>query len=607
MYYRRVMLRPRGTGPGSIGATGPFGTTSTWLRGSVGRMLLGSLPLLFVLSALGPSDVPLGVPHSQGHPVTALPEEAMRHVTVTPSLTEGAAPAGTTGPSGPDTADAETYPTGLRQHLFPHWGGRRGAAPPPAAAPPPSSVPLSAADLDQPLPYTFGQEISEELPSGGPREAGAAGTTRGAVPPPARVQGAGPGAAPQALDGAPGGGEAHDEAERAGPLAPPAPGAQHKTEAGTSLSDLQSCSITAVAAPVVQALTEQAMSAGRDLRAASEARGRAQEAAAALQRQLAATREAVREVDAERSAAAARGDYAAAAVARARLDELGWRAGALEAGTREAQDQADALAAVEAAVRQEQLMERGAELRALSAAAAAAIARLAAEMEALQERVETAAQARTMLGQALSAQSQALALRRELRALAGAAQAQEARAAEQLAANRAVLSDAAALASNLSSAAALARAAALEGALLRAQRELAEGMQDYEHAERLSSAASALEGAAAAAGGSEGSFRRLLAAHQAVMRQRLSDFLRVSARAERAAGLVLHVRDLRDMYGRGQLEDAEALELAAGLGAAVGELAAEAEGEAGGGGAAGGPGAGEAEAEAEAAVRQLLE
>ncbi len=66
-------------------------------------------------------------------------------------------------------------------------------------------------------------------------------------------------------------------------------------------------------------------------------------------------RQQLYELDEERLAAAGRGEYGTAAAVRSRMDELSSHAASLEEVGRQAQDQLDALAEVEGAVRQKQV------------------------------------------------------------------------------------------------------------------------------------------------------------------------------------------------------------------------------------------------------------
>ncbi|KAG2429959.1 hypothetical protein HYH02_013910 [Chlamydomonas schloesseri] len=320
-------------------------------------------------------------------------------------------------------------------------------------------------------------------------------------------------------------------------------------------------SISGLVEPVVQALRVHSAATAADLAAAARLRAAAEGAAARLRQHLDSVREQQRQLDSERDAAAAAGDYAAAARLRLQLDGLEVEAGSLEAAAR-----LDSLTEVEGGVRAAQaaaLLAAAAELRRLSAAATGALSRLQAEMAEVQ---------------ALSRHSQQTDVRRELRLLALDAAAAESAAAaalaEHRAANRAVLTDAAGLVRNLTAADSLAAAAAGEAELLRGQLAVALQMQDYEHATELRSSLSRLEEAAAGGGGAAAAFGRLLAAHQAVVAQRLADFGAGLRRLQRAGVLVGLTDDLRRMYGSGQVDAAEALRLASGLAAAVRELEA---------------------------------
>ncbi|EFJ46504.1 hypothetical protein VOLCADRAFT_93039 [Volvox carteri f. nagariensis] len=317
----------------------------------------------------------------------------------------------------------------------------------------------------------------------------------------------------------------------------------------------------------------------RDLQHNAELQERAKEAVQPVRQHLAEIREQLRDLDEKRLAAASRGEYGTAATLRSRMDELAVQAAALEAKSQEIQDQIDGIAEVESAVRQKQasqLLWLSSELRALSAAAEGTIRRLQGELAGLRMRLDTATEARATLGKALSSRVQSAEVRGELRSLAEEVRQVELLAEEEVRqdrlANRAVLSDSASLAANLTAADSLASAASLEMALLRRQMEMALQMQDYDHAARLSVALGDLREAREESAESRETLEKLMAAHEAVVRQRLSDYKHHMTRLERASELVRHVRDLRDMYGNGEVDDREALSLAARLSAAVEEV-----------------------------------
>ncbi|KXZ49152.1 hypothetical protein GPECTOR_23g8 [Gonium pectorale] len=271
---------------------------------------------------------------------------------------------------------------------------------------------------------------------------------------------------------------------------------------GPALSDLQSYSINAFVQPIMTVLSAHTRSVERDLQRNAEVRRAARQAADTVRQQLEDKRQQLRGLDAQREAAAARGDYGSAQALRAAMDALGGEVAALEAEEREAADALDALVEMEGSVRHaqaSQLLTLGSELRELQQAASLALARLHAELRGLQERVQMTVEARTELGQELSRRTQSADVRRELRGLAEAAQAERERAAADLEqsrlANRAALGDAAALAANLTRADSLVQATALELDLLRGQLALALDFQvgDGEALDLASQLTSALE------------------------------------------------------------------------------------------------------------------
>ncbi|GIM13450.1 hypothetical protein Vretimale_16502, partial [Volvox reticuliferus] len=343
--------------------------------------------------------------------------------------------------------------------------------------------------------------------------------------------------------------------------------------------DMQDCSIEAAVGPVINVLQEHAAEVDKDLKRNAEFRAQAEKAVRSVRQHLTDVRHHMTELDQQRTDAASRAEYSTAAALRSRLDELAVQATALELTICMAQDHMDAMAEIETTVRQResgQLLAVGLELRSLVLSAEQAIHRLQAELRRLQARLHTATEARAVIGQVMSMAIQSTEVRQELRALADAAMEVEKRAAADLeadrAVNRAVLADAAALASNLTSAGSLVRAASLQVALLRGQLELALQMQDYEHAGQVSAAIDDLKGAEEEGAQSMVTMEKLLAAHEAVVRQRLADFKHHLAGLERASQIAHDVRDLRDMYDSGEVDNSEALALATKLAAALEEL-----------------------------------
>ncbi|PNH04205.1 hypothetical protein TSOC_009668, partial [Tetrabaena socialis] len=350
---------------------------------------------------------------------------------------------------------------------------------------------------------------------------------------------------------------------------------------GIKARDLQSCSISRLVEPVMHVLRAHQSATERDQQRNTDTQAHLVAAMEPVKHQLGELRQELYLLERERDEAAAGGQYGRAALLRGQAAELLRQVAELEAASSESQDQLDALVAVMGAVRSRQagqLMSLGAELRRLATAANETITRLQAELRDLKVRVDTAAEARVTLGQALARHAEAGELRRELRGLAETARAAEEHAAAELEAdrirNRKVLADAAALASNLTRAGSVAHAAALELALLQGQLELSVQLEDYEHAETLAAAIQRLQNAQHESQESASSFEKLLAAHTAVVRQRAADFRFHLTRLERATQLVKDVRDLRDMYGNAKVDDAEAMSLAAKLAAALEELAA---------------------------------
>ncbi|KAG2423451.1 hypothetical protein HXX76_015322 [Chlamydomonas incerta] len=355
---------------------------------------------------------------------------------------------------------------------------------------------------------------------------------------------------------------------------------------GAVVADESDCSrgqSQAGCAHALSALRVHSAATAADLAAAARLRAAAEGAAARLRQHLDSVRQQQRQLDEQRDAAAAAGDYAAAAELRLRLDGLEAEAESLEAAARSSADRLDSLTEAEGGVRAAQaaaLLAAAAELRRLSATAAGALSRLQTEMAEVQARLDTTTNARRALGQALSRHSQQTDVRRELRRLALDAAAAESAAAaalaEHRAADRGVLTDAAGLVRNLTAADSLAAAAAAEAELIRGQLAVSLQMQDYDHAAALRSSLQRLEAAAAGGGGAAAAFGRLLAAHRAVVAQRLADFGHALRRLQRAGVLVGLVDDLRRIYGAGQMDARESLQLASQLAAAVGELHASA-------------------------------